>query len=205
MSGAWKKYRVRIIAVAVIVIVAWIWIARGSSSTKRRTIPHSYPSAGREFLLHTESGVKRPRPLVLVLADEGMSADQVEKLSKASSYADSHDFAVAYLDGVGEHWYPEATSRDPRFLVDVVRYAATKTRVDLKRVYVWGLAEGGAQALRTACGPMKGVFAAVATIGPIGVTPPSCAKAPNVNHQPGDTWQSTTNRTFWTFSKDRRL
>ncbi|MGF7233680.1 MAG: hypothetical protein ACQSGP_01775 [Frankia sp.] len=204
IPAVWKKYRVRVIAVAVVIVVIALWVSRGSASTKRETIPSAYPSHGRELLLRIKPGVSSPRPLVIVLADELMSSAQIEKLSGASSYADAHGFTVAYVDGVGEHWDPSAGSPDPRYLVDVARYAATKTKVDPNRIYLWGLSEGGAEALRTACEAQTGVFAAVATTGSIGVTPARCVNAGNVNHQPGSSWPATMNQTFWNFSKPLR-
>jgi polyhydroxybutyrate depolymerase len=201
----WTKYRVRIIAIVVVVVVIAIWISRSAASTRDETIPASYPSAGRELLLRVKPGVHTPRPLVIVLADELMSAKQIEKASGASSFADSHGFTVAYVDGVGQHWNPSSASPDPRFLVDVATYAATKTKIDKRRVYLWGLSEGGAEALRTACEAKPGVFAAVATIGSIGTTPAPCVQAANVNHQPGSAWSGSTDKTFWTFSRGHHL
>ncbi len=204
IPAVWKKYRVRVIAVVVVVVVIALWVSRGSASTKRETIPSNYPSHGRELLLRIKPKVDSPRPLVIVLADELMSDSQIEKTSGASSYADAHGFTVAYVDGVAEHWDPSAGSPDPQYLVDVAHYAETRTKVDPRRIYLWGLSEGGAEALRTACAAKVGVFAAVATTGSIGVTPARCVNAGNVNHQPGSSWSSSINKTFWSFSKPLR-
>lgn len=200
----WKKYRVRVIAVAAVVVVAWVYVGRHPSSTSTRTIPTKYPSsAGRQILLRTHSHVSKPRPLVLVLADEEMTAAQVEKASKVSTFADDHGFAVAYLDGIGGRWDPGPASRDPQFLVDAASYIETRTPIDPRRVYLWGLAEGGAEALRTACVAKPGVFAAVATVGPVGVVPARCVGAKNVTTLPGPNWGSSSTA-FWKFSAPLR-
>ncbi len=137
--------------------------AHGNFVTRRLTVPKGYGSAGRAFYLHARRRAGPAEPLVLLLHGLGQVPASVERATAATAFSDTEHFALVYP--IGEHgaWNAGTCCRhdsanDVGYLVDLVRYVATLTPVDLHRVYVWGFSNGGMMAWRAVC-QTRDVFA----------------------------------------------
>lgn len=140
----------------------------------------------RTYQLYVPDGLDRKKnsPLVLVLHGRGGSGEDMVKVTGAqfSRAADTEKFIVAYPDAYGKLWNdPEDKVDDTAFMLAVVETVKAEVAVDLSRVYIVGLSNGGMMAQGMACAfPEK--FAAAATVA--GTLPDfksgACSSAPPV-------------------------
>jgi len=182
VTAALKKPQT--ILIVLVLIIGWAVLSGRGPSTKTRTLPDKYTSHGRTYVLHTEHGIDKPRPLVIVLHGWNQSADEVAKISGASGYGDRRNFSVVYPMGIDEGWNAggccgDSRADDVQYLADVVDDAAQHTKVDRKRVYIWGFSNGGMMAWRAACA-RRDVFAAAGVVS--GALLGSCADPVRVRH-----------------------
>lgn len=151
--------------------------ATGTSASAATTPLYSTSSetlaSGRTYQLRTDRNRTTPVPLVVALHGYGQTAADMSAGTGLSTYADSHNFALAYghaydnaawNSGEGLDTTPQD---DVTYLRQVVADAAKKTPIDLNRVYVWGHSNGGMMAARALC-EAGDVFAAGASMaGPL--------------------------------------
>jgi polyhydroxybutyrate depolymerase len=206
--------------IAVVIVLAVSYGHRTPTvKTERTTIPAGYSSAGRELAVHADAKPGKPVPLVLVLHDDigDNNATMIEKASKASAVADQQKFALAYPEAVASKW--QINDTDAQYLRDVVRYIAEKrSTIDMSRIYIWGMGEGGHMARTAACklfqsdSPQKPLFAAVGVVGadpdkpPVATCPTQVpeAKPDTKNKTKLDTkeWNRATTDALWESSKE---
>jgi polyhydroxybutyrate depolymerase len=138
----------------------------------------------RAFRLVVPSCIDRepdtPRPLVLVLHPGRTHGLQIEQLTGFSALAEREGFLVAYPDGSGNDsrnltWNAglccgqalEREAEDTRFLHELIDKLPRWVPLDVERVYVCGLSNGGMMAQRLAI-ESPGLLAAVASVaGPL--------------------------------------
>ncbi len=209
----WAKNRRRVLIIGAVVVVALVYVAHlNKPRTERAKIPKGYVSEGRELEVHAKARPDKPLPLVLVLHDDINinNAAAIEKVTKASKLADLKDFAVVYPEALASTWQVDDPRRiDMQYLRDVVQYVAKeRSRIDLSRVYIWGLGEGGSAALAAACeAPAPGqkpLFAAVGVVGTV-KEPPSCPSQVQRRSVNGMNWDENTTRQLWDFSEALHL
>ena len=149
------------------------------STTTTTTLPSSLK--GRSYSIHSPAQAPaQPLPLVLLLHGYGSSGSQQESYMGLRSVADQEKFLLVVPDGTmnsrNERFWNAGpiccdffNSRvdDEQFLIDLVRYASSKYRVDQRRIYIIGHSNGGAMANRMACRNPE-VFAAIASLAGIG-------------------------------------
>jgi polyhydroxybutyrate depolymerase len=122
----------------------------------------------RTYQLYVPDGLDRKKasPLVLVLHGRGGSGEDMVKVtgSQFSRSADAEKFIVAYPDSYGKLWNdPEDNVDDKAFMLAIVEAVKTEIPVDMARIYIAGLSNGGMMAQGMACEfPEK--FAAAATV-----------------------------------------
>ena len=114
-------------------------------------------------------------PLVLVLHGGGGTGGGMEWLTRGSfnRIADREGAVIVYPDGIGKGWNDgrlndtstaiEAGVDDVAWLRALPGILAAKFRIDLQRVYVTGISNGGLMSYRLACDAAD-VFAAVAPV-----------------------------------------
>ncbi len=205
----WAKNRKRVLIIGAVLVVAWIYVSRsGSPDTERAKIPAGYASAERELAVHADSSPSKPLPLVLVLHDDSSDASAIEKASRASVLADRREFAVVYPEAVDSEWrLDDPQGADVQYLRDVVRYVSQeRSKIDPSRIYIWGAGEGGHAALLAACAALGSgqKFAAVGVVGPVGQAQ-SCSPEVHVRHVEETTWNESTTRDLWDFSRGFKL
>lgn len=145
----------------------------------------------RTYMLHVPENLDAPAPLILVLHGRTGDGATIERYTAFSDLADREGFIVAYPDGLNGEWnYPkdvpgfEAPHDDTAFLIALVDHIASEVSVDLARVYVAGVSNGGFMAQRIACSaPTRFAgFASVAAAGfggmPFVCMEPGIATAP---------------------------
>lgn len=143
-------------------------VIEGNFVTRMVGMPTGYGSVGRKFLLHAPRSAGAPRPLVIILHGLLQTPGVVENATAATSFSDSHNFTLVYPYGRGRAWNAGTccrndTANDVGFMVDLVRYVAALTPVDLHRVYIWGFSNGGMMAWRAVC-QTKNVFAGAGVV-----------------------------------------
>jgi polyhydroxybutyrate depolymerase len=197
--------------IAVVIVLAVSYGHRTPTvKTERTTIPAGYSSAGRELAVHADAKPGKPVPLVLVLHDDigDNNATMIEKASKASAVADQQKFALAYPEAVASKW--QINDTDAQYLRDVVRYIAEKrSTIDMSRIYIWGIGEGGHMARAAACGSLdstqKPLFTAVGVVGPAGPPVPVCPAQVPVETRADTKWNRDTTDALWEFSKKLKV
>ena len=120
--------------------------AQGRTRSYRLYVPESYDPT-------------QPTPLVLSLHGFASNPGQQEGFSNWDMIADSENFVVVYPAGTGFplRWnsglfaQAEGAVNDVQFLSDLIDQVATDLCIDLSRVYINGLSNGGGMSYRFAC------------------------------------------------------
>ncbi len=134
-----------------------------------------YDGTKRTLRVYVPAGHGGPLPVVLVLHGAGGTGGGMEWLTGGGfdRIADRDGAIVVYPDGIGHSWNdgrPDVNSRavgehvdDVGFLAGLARELGTLHAVDLARVYVTGISNGGLMSYRLACDAAR-VFAAAAAV-----------------------------------------
>lgn len=128
----------------------------------------------RDYRVYRPAGLDRtkPAPLVVMLHGAFGTGEQAERAYGWDGEADKAGFVVAYPDGVRRTWnaggaccgraHSEGVD-DVAFLNRLIDTLVRDEHIDVKRVYVTGMSNGGAMTYRYAC---EGAFP-IAAIGPV--------------------------------------
>ncbi|MEY2470285.1 MAG: polyhydroxybutyrate depolymerase [Actinomycetota bacterium] len=162
MGGMGKSRLLAIALSASAVLMSLGAIGAGTSSAAACTLSGTGTSvtrtlAGRSYLLHVPANLTGASvPLLLGLHGYGEPTTLEESQSGWSTYADAHDFIVAYPAGLARFpyipsWDWAKDSIDVAFLRSVVADIAATYCVDPARVHASGISNGALMALRLAC------------------------------------------------------
>jgi polyhydroxybutyrate depolymerase len=140
---------------ALFLICAPFAVVHGAGPLSAGTLVRRIEISGvmRSYRLHLPAGraAASALPLVLVFHGGGSTAAAMERLTRFSELADRERFAVAYPEGLSNHWND---GRDPAVMgaradVDDVPFVAAlidrlvrEERIDRKRVYATGYSNG---------------------------------------------------------------
>ncbi|MBC7373531.1 MAG: hypothetical protein H7323_06030, partial [Frankiales bacterium] len=113
----------------------------------------------RAYLLHAPAAPAKPIPLLLALHGRFQTASSARSITGFEAVADERGFVVAFPSALGGGWNAGtccSTGSDDNvpdviFLDDVITDIATRTPIDLRRVYVVGLSNGGMMSYRYGC------------------------------------------------------
>lgn len=164
----------------------------GSASSEFNVTTSQTLASGRTYQLRTDAHRTTAVPLVVALHGYASSASDLSAQTGLSTYMDDKNWALAYghaydnaawNSGEGLDTSPQD---DVTYLRDVVAHAATKTPIDLSRVYVWGFSNGGMMSARALC-EAGDVFAAGASLaGPLAAqVAGACDSGFNLYHMHG--------------------
>ena len=134
-----------------------------SASEVERTLV--FQGEVRSYLLHVPDSSATARPLVMVLHGGGGNARSAERMSGMSDIADRENFAVVYPNGSGRLRRALLTWNagnccgtalaeqvdDVGFLNAVLDDVARQTPIDVRRLYVTGMSNGGMMTYRLGC------------------------------------------------------
>jgi poly(3-hydroxybutyrate) depolymerase len=198
MSGINLKSTVAAIAL----LIASVLGVSGTVVARAQTAPGPVVNAttnytlasGRDYQLRTDLNRQTAVPLVVALHGFGGTASDLSASSGLSPFMDGKGWALAY----GHAALPErawnsgegldaSPQDDIAYLRQVVADAATRTPIDMTRIYVWGHSNGGMMAERAMC-QAPDLFAAAASMsGPLASqTYGTCGTGPfNVYHMHG--------------------
>jgi polyhydroxybutyrate depolymerase len=117
----------------------------------------------RNFIIHISQSYQftTPAPLVFVLHGGGSSAEVMPAFTGFSAIADREGFIVVYPDGIEKHWndgrdskvyktYIENTD-DTGFISSLIDALSIELNIDIKRIFVTGISNGGMMSHRLAC------------------------------------------------------
>jgi len=128
----------------------------------------------RGYLLHVPAKSASPAPLLLALHGGGGDAEFMQRLAQFDPLADREGFIVAYPAGVEGRWNDgreEAVTAaedrvdDVGFLRAVVDDVVARYAVDLGRVFIAGISNGGFMAHRMAAEAADVVAGAASVVG----------------------------------------
>ena len=113
----------------------------------------------RAYLLHAPETAAKPIPLLLALHGRFQTATSARSITGFEAVADERGFVVAFPAALGGGWNAgtccstgsDENVPDLAFLDDVISDVAARTPVDLRRVYVVGLSNGGMMSYRYGC------------------------------------------------------
>jgi polyhydroxybutyrate depolymerase len=106
----------------------------------------------RSYRLRVPAGLTgAPVPLLVSMHGAGATASFQESTTAWSPFADSHDFVVAYPQGVFNLWNVSQGSPDVAFLRQVVDDIADEWCIDPHRLYADGHSNGAYMSQRLAC------------------------------------------------------
>jgi polyhydroxybutyrate depolymerase len=205
LSDWWKKNSRTAVIAAVVIAVLWTFAhGSGSAKTTEKELPDKYASKGRLVLIHAKKNSKSALPLVLVLSDDNTKTKVFETDSGASPLADRKHFALVYPEPVASQWQVDPNGADAQYLKDIISYLSTDwTKVDSRRVYIWGLGEGARLALAMACANPD-QFAAVGVVGQFDPDPgPNCDTQVPTDRERVATMDKNASARLWTFSSNK--
>ncbi len=129
------------------------------------------------YLIHMPTSYDDTHQMPLVLAlhgGGGTGANMIALTENLNNLADEQGFLVVYPDGIEKHWNDERELSNRRaftenvddvgFLKALVERISQDYQMDLKRIYVMGISNGGQMSYRLAC-ESSTMFAAIAAVG----------------------------------------
>jgi poly(3-hydroxybutyrate) depolymerase len=128
----------------------------------------------RTYLLHVPQSYdpRRPTPLVISLHGGAMWGASQRDVSRWNAVADEHGFIVVYPSGLRtagpRAWRSGqggSTTRDVRFIRDLIDTLRASYNVDPTRIYADGISNGGGMAFLLSC-TLGDRIAAVGMVGP---------------------------------------
>jgi len=155
--------------VAVTLIAIWLIPAIARAQGLNVKAPGDYARVlvhrdlKRTFLLHVPPQYQPDTslPLVIVLHGGGGEGSKVARLTRFSALADREGFCVVYPNGINHHWNDGRNVRNFRaqrenvddvgFLSALIDRLHRYLNVDLSRIYVTGISNGGMMCNRLAC------------------------------------------------------
>jgi len=158
----------------VLLTVAWVVYAVQKDDLAAGQSVHSIVVDQRERAYQTYVPKSLPGgkvPLVVMLHGALGSGQQAEKAYGWNELADKYGFIVAYPDGLNRAWAvsdrccgPPARDNvnDVAFITSMISDIQKKAAIDMGRIYVAGMSNGGALAYRLACD--TDIFAAVGVV-----------------------------------------
>lgn len=139
---------------------AVLLLAVATLATANGELRLTHDGAERTYHLHVPASYETgsPVPLLVVLHGRSGNAARMEELTDFDSRADQHGFMVVYPETIKGAWnylhgisgYPSRPN-DSEFLIKLVKTLATDYSIDMNRVYVAGISNGGYMAQRLAC------------------------------------------------------
>lgn len=145
---------------ALVLLLAGLACARsGIARSTTDTTAESIVSGGetRQYLLHLPADLGRTeRPLILSLHGFSATAAEQQRLDGLSSLADEAGFILAYPQALGDPpaWRVgplEGGDADVTFLSDLIDELSSRYAVDVHRIYVTGISNGGGMVDRVGC------------------------------------------------------
>lgn len=141
--------------VAVVPIEAVAWYSANADTG-------SFVSSGieREYLLYVPQSYDRskPTPLVISMHGAGLWGAAQRDMSQFNRVADREGFIVVYPSGFGGRgirvWHEEAasgTSRDVKFISELIDTLEAHYNIDSARIYANGLSNGGGMSFALSC------------------------------------------------------
>ncbi len=128
----------------------------------------------RQFRLIVPKSVDRARPAPLVIAFHGMlidSKDFMPVYTKLDVLADDKKFILAFPEAIGKSWglAPDKVKADLEFFDALVADVGKRYNVDLDRIYVTGMSNGGYFAHLVGKERSQKVAAVCSHSGPLGL------------------------------------
>ena len=117
----------------------------------------------RTFIVHIGKSydASEPTALVFVLHGGGGSAEVMPVFTGFNAIADRESFIVVYPDGVENHWNDGREPKiyrthienidDTGFISSLIDALAVELNIDMKRIFVTGISNGGMMSHRLAC------------------------------------------------------
>ena len=129
-----------------------------------------FQNVDRNYLLYTPASYneKKPSPLIVVLHGGHGDAGKTADTTGFKPVADEEGFLVLYPEAVDKHWNDgrkttASNTDDVAFIGVLIDHVAKQRHIDIQRVYVTGLSNGGMMTQRLACeSPQR--FAAFASV-----------------------------------------
>jgi polyhydroxybutyrate depolymerase len=106
-----------------------------------------------------KSDARSALPLVIVLHGGNGSGASIRSVAKFDAVADANGIVAVYPDGFANSWNDARGTTDASlagvddvaFVASLIDDVAARTPIDLRRVYVTGISNGGMMSLRLAC------------------------------------------------------
>ncbi|HVU14201.1 MAG TPA: PHB depolymerase family esterase [Phototrophicaceae bacterium] len=131
-----------------------------------------YTGLERSYLLYAPPNLKPASPLVMVLHGRGIAAEIMFQISGNSftALADQAGFILVYPNAVDEIWNDGrligdklSNADDVGFIRALIDHLSARYPLDVQRIYVTGLSNGGHMAYRLAC-ELSDQIAAIAPV-----------------------------------------
>jgi polyhydroxybutyrate depolymerase len=133
-----------------------------SSQASSQVVEESilYDGLARHYLVYEPPGLKAPMAVVLSLHGYGSSASHQMRYTNMNAVADTAGFIVVYPDAAGNRWnsgiadnprWPTPKVDDVGFIDALIDALEREYSIDLDRVYVCGMSNGGFMSFRLAC------------------------------------------------------
>ncbi len=143
------------------------WIYAGTEYT----LTMNYENTIRDFIVHLPTGYSsaNARPVVFNLHGYGSNAPQQIFYSRMDITADANNFICVFPNGLNSSWNSgftppyNSSPDDVGFLSAIIDTLNELYAVDLNRVYVCGMSNGGYQSYRMAC-DLESRIAAIASV-----------------------------------------
>jgi polyhydroxybutyrate depolymerase len=181
-----KSTRVRRLT-SIVMVVAMLSGATRTAAAESVEHTISVNGESRTYLLYVPVGRNgKHLAAFMIFHGSGSTAARTELYTNFDRFADAHDLAAVYPQGVDKHWNDgrvngrESSADDVAFVRAMLAALTSDGTIDPKRVYATGISNGGFMSLHLACVMPD----AIAGIGVIAADQPRDAACPSLRPLP---------------------
>ncbi len=194
-AGLKSTLALRLASMAIVAAMLFSAMPAAAAGSVARKI--SVNGESRSYLLYVPAGRSgKHLAAFMIFHGSGSTAARTERYTNFDAFANGHDLAAVYPQGIHDHWNDgrvngrESSADDVAFVRAMLTELAADGTIDPKRVYATGISNGGFMSLHLACVMPE----AIAAIGIVAADQPADAACPAQHPMPAIFFHGTVDK-----------